>query len=171
MGGLDSGHLCTLSIPMDDEHSIQWDLFYNPVAPLVRRNSPDDGRDQNDLAAGMRDIHDRFGQNRERMKKGESFSGFPILRHEDYAVAMAQGVWADRTKEQLSSSDIPVVRGRRFLVNAARDKAVGDSVAAAAATKLGQVRAFSDVIPKDKDWRTLPLYGAEYYAGYKQAAE
>jgi len=171
MGGLDSGHLCTMSIPMDDEHSIQWDLFYNPVSPLVRRNSPDDGRDQNDLAAGMGDITNRWGQSRERMKSNASFSGYPILRHEDYAVAMAQGVWADRTKEQLSSSDIPIVRGRRFLVNAARDKAVGDKVAASMATELGHVRAFSDLIAGDTDWRTLPLYGAEHYAGFKEAAE
>jgi phthalate 4,5-dioxygenase len=171
MGGLDSGHLCTMSIPMDDEHSIQWDLFYNPVSPLVRRNSPDDGRDQNDLAAGMGDITNRWGQSRERMRSDESFSGYPILRHEDYAVAMAQGVWADRTKEQLSSSDIPIVRGRRFLVNAARDKAVGDKVATAMANELGQVRAFSDLIPKDADWRRLPLYGPEDYAGFREAAE
>ncbi len=170
-GGLDTGHLVTMSIPVDDEHSVQWDLFYCPSTPLMRRNSPDDGRDQNDLAAGMGDIHNRFGQNRERMKAGESFSGFPILRHEDYAVAMAQGVWADRTKEQLASSDIPIVRGRRFLVNAARDKSVGDAVAAAAATQLSHVRAFSDVIPKDADWRTLPTYGPDAYAGYREAAE
>ena len=68
MGGLDSGHLCTMSIPMDDEHSIQWDLFYNPVSELVRRNSPDDGRNQNDLAEDMGNIDNRWGQNRERMR-------------------------------------------------------------------------------------------------------
>ncbi len=61
MGGLDSGHLCTMSVPMDDEHSIQWDLFYNPVSPLVRRNSPDDGRNQNDLAEGMGDDRQSLG--------------------------------------------------------------------------------------------------------------
>jgi len=170
-GGLAGGHLVTMSIPVDDEHSVQWDLFYNPVSPLVRRNSPDDGRDQNNLAQGMGDIGARFGQNRERMRSNASFSGFPILRHEDYAVAMAQGVWADRTKEQLSSSDIPVVRGRRFLVNAARDENVGASVSAAAATQLSHVRAFSDLIPRDADWRDLPLYGPEAYAGHKEAAE
>ncbi|HXE15615.1 MAG TPA: Rieske 2Fe-2S domain-containing protein [Stellaceae bacterium] len=171
MGGLDSGHLCTMSIPMDDEHSIQWDLFYSPVSPLVRRNSPDDGRNQNDLAENMGNIDNRWGQNRERMRSNASFSGYPILRHEDYAVAMAQGIWAARDKEQLSSSDIPIVRGRRFLVNAARDKAVGDKVAAAMATELSHVRAFSEVIGKDAKWQDLPLYGPEHYAGFKQAAE
>jgi phenylpropionate dioxygenase-like ring-hydroxylating dioxygenase large terminal subunit len=170
-GGLDSGHLCTMSIPMDDEHSIQWDLFYNPTQPLVRRNSPDDGRNQNDLAEGMGDITNRWGQDRARMRANQSFSGYPILRHEDYAVAMAQGVWAARDKEQLSSSDVPIVRGRRFLVNAARDKSVGDAVAAAMANELGRVRAFSDLIPKDADWKKLPLYGPEHYAGFKEAAE
>ena len=171
MGGLDSGHLCTMSIPMDDEHSIQWDLFYSPVSPLVRRNSPDDGRNQNDLAENMGNIDNRWGQNRERMRSNASFSGYPILRHEDYAVAMAQGIWAARDKEQLSSSDIPIVRGRRFLVNAARDKAVGDKVAAAMATELSHVRAFSEVIGKDAKWQDLPLYGPEHYAGFKAAAE
>ena len=62
-------------------------------------------------------------------------------------------------------------KGRRFLVNAARDKAVGDKVAVSMATELGQVRAFSDLISKDTDWRTLPLYGPEHYAGFKEAAE
>lgn len=171
MGGLDSGHLCTMSIPMDDEHSIQWDLFYNPVSPLVRRNSPDDGRNQNNLAEDMGTIDNRWGQNRERMRANQSFSGYPILRHEDYAVAMAQGIWAARDKEQLASSDIPIVRGRRFLVNCALDKAFGDKVAAAMATELGHVRAFSEVIGKDAKWQDLPLYGPEHYAGFQQAAE
>jgi phthalate 4,5-dioxygenase len=170
-GGIDSGHLCTMSIPIDDEHSVQWDLFYSPVTPLVRRNSPDDGRDPNDLAADMGGIEARFGQNRARMRRNESFAGFPILRHEDYAVAMAQGVFADRVKEQLSSSDVPIVRARRYLVNAARDEKIGAAVAAAAATELGRVRAFSDVIPKDADWRRLPTFGPEAYAGYAEAAE
>ena len=169
-GGLDSGHLATMSIPVDDEHSVQWDFFYSPVNPLVRRNSPDDGRDQNDLARGMGGAGTRYGQDRERMKKGESFSGFPILRHEDYAVAMAQGVWAARDKEQLSSSDVPIVRGRRFLVNAVRENEKADG-AAPTQTGLGQVRAFSDLIPKDADWRNLPLYGPESYAGAAMAAE
>jgi len=168
-GGLDSGHLVTMSIPIDDEHSVQWDLFYCPTQPLVRRNSPDDGRDQNDLAAGMPDISGRYGQDRERMKSGASFSGFPILRHEDYAVAMAQGVIADREHEQLSSSDVPIVRGRRFLVNAVRAMERGE--AAPDQSGLTHVRAFSDLLPKDGDWRKLPTYGPEHYAGVAMAAE
>jgi phthalate 4,5-dioxygenase len=169
-GGLDSGHLVTMSIPVDDEHSVQWDLFYNPATPLVRRNSPDDGRDQNDLAADMPGIGGRFGQNRERMRRGDSFSGFPILRHEDYAVAMAQGVWADRAKEQLSSSDVPIVRARRYLVNAAKAMAA-EAAPAPEKLELSRVRAFSDLIPRDSDWRELPTYGPEAYAGYVAPAE
>ena len=56
-------------------------------------------------------------------------------------------------------------------MNAARDKSVGDKVAAGMATELGHVRAFSEVIGKDAKWQDQPLYGPEHYAGFKQAAE
>ena len=166
-GGLDSTHLVAMSIPVDDEYSLQWDLFYNPVTPLTRGNF-DDGTDPDDLARGMGGIDRRFGQDRRRMRAG-SFSGFGVLRHEDYAVAMAQGVWADRAKEQLSSSDAPIVRARRHLLAAARATAPDD--APPAALELGRVRGFSEMIPRDRDWRALPVHGPEAYAGDADLAE
>ena len=154
-GGEDRIHLLALSVPIDDEHSMQWDVFYNPVRPLGLPNMRDGG-DADDLARGMGDIDNRFGQSRERMKQG-SFSGFSVLRQEDYAVAMAQGVFADRTKENLSSSDIPVVKARRLLLQAARQESEGKPI-------LGfdqpiawdRIHAFSEIIPRDADWRSLP---------------
>jgi LigXa C-terminal domain like len=83
---------------------------------------------------------------------------------------MAQGVWAARDKEFLSSSDISIVRARRFLVNAAK-AAEREDAAATARLELSRVRAFSDLIPAGADWRKLPTYGPEAYAGYVAAAE
>ena len=154
-GGRDSVHLVAMSIPIDDEHSAQWDVFYNPVRPLAIPNNPESGQDPDDLARGMGGIETRFGQSRQRMKDG-SFSGFSVLRHEDYAVAMGQGVFADRTKEFLGSSDVPIVRARRLMLDAVRRHAEGEARDFGAAADWRRIRAFADVIPKEMDWRAVP---------------
>ena len=154
-GGREGMQLVTISVPIDDEHSAQWDVRYNLARPLTTSNWPETPKPI-DMTPVLGGIENRFGQDRKKIDDGR-WSGYSILRHEDYAVAMAQGVIADREHEFLASSDIAIVRARRALMNAAKAHATG-TPAPEFNPKIdwGLVRSFAEVIPKEADWRQLP---------------
>ena len=88
------------------------------------------------------------------MKKGHwSGIGRP-LPFEDFAVQEAMGPIMDRTREQLGSSDVTIVRTRRLLLDAARAHRDGQAGAASAAD-YAAVRALAIRIPGDADWRQV----------------
>ena len=154
-GGREGVQLLTISVPVDDETSIQWDVRYNLVRPLTDSNWPNMNR-VTDMSAVLGGAENRYGQDRDRVRAGK-WSGFSVLRHEDYAVAMAQGAIADRGKEFLASSDIAIVRARRALMNAAKKAGAGEKGPEFnPAIDWGLVRSFAEVIPADADWRQLP---------------
>lgn len=155
-GGREAVQLMTISVPVDDEHSIQWDVRYNLARPLTDSNYPHETKiiDFEPILGG---IGNRFGQQRDRMTDGK-WSGFPVLRYEDYAVAMAQGAIADRTKEFLSSSDLSIVRARRTLMNSCKQIDAGNKRAPEFDTSVdwSLIRSFAEMVPADGDWRSLP---------------
>ncbi len=155
-GGREGMQLLTISVPVDDETSVQWDVRYNLVRPLTDSNWPNMTR-ITDMTPILGGIENRYGQDRAKIDGGK-WSGFAVLRHEDYAVAMAQGAIADRAKEFLASSDLPIVRARRALMNAAKQHAAGEKKSPEfdPAIEWGLVRGFAEIIPKDSDWRQLP---------------
>jgi phthalate 4,5-dioxygenase len=61
-----------------------------------------------------------YMQDREAMRRGETFSGLPNFQPEDVAIATSQGAISDRTTEHLLPSDQAVVRMRRVLIESAR---------------------------------------------------
>jgi phthalate 4,5-dioxygenase oxygenase subunit len=159
-GPADGPQVLTISVPIDDTHSAQWDVYYNLARPMNRENpmewrpSFDSGEDYaNDAAVGT--IENRFGQDRDRMKAG-SWSGFSSVRFEDFAVAIGQGAIADRTKEFLSSSDLSIVRGRRMLLDLVRRHAAGAPPRAAKdKTPWSQIRALEELLAPTENWRSL----------------
>jgi phthalate 4,5-dioxygenase len=155
-GGREGYQLLTISVPIDDETSAQWDMRYNLVRPLEDSNWPNMTRAR-DMTPVLGGPEKRYGQDRSKIDGGR-WSGFSVLRHEDYAVAMAQGIIADRSKEFLGSSDIPIVRARRMLMNAAKAHAAGQKQGPEFDRSIdwSLVRSFAETIPKDSDWRQLP---------------
>ncbi len=154
-GGREGMQLLTISVPVDDETSIQWDVRYNLVRPLTDSNWPNQTK-INDMTAILGGADRRYGQDRDMVKAGK-WSGFKVLRHEDYAVAVAQGAIAARDKEFLGSSDIPIVRARRALMIAAKKSVDGEKGPEFNPTiQWGAVRAFAETIPANADWKQLP---------------
>jgi hypothetical protein len=153
-GGREGMQLLTISVPVDDETSIQWDVRYNLVRPLTDSNWPNQTR-INDMTAMLGGAEKRYGQDRDMVKAGK-WSGFKVLRHEDYAVAVAQGAIADRSKEFLASSDIAIVRARRALMNAAKKADSDKGPEFNPAIEWGLVRSFAETIPANADWKQLP---------------
>ncbi|MDB5944153.1 MAG: Phenylpropionate dioxygenase, large terminal subunit [Ramlibacter sp.] len=148
----------TIAVPVDDTTSAQWDVYYNLEAPLTLEDlGVDFDVNPDDCAVGLGSIDNRFGQNREAMSSGSSFSGFSSIRFEDFAVNSAQGPIADRTIENLSSSDLPIVRTRRMLLQAARSAARGELAMPDASTvDWSAIRAVDEVMPAGGEWRALP---------------
>ena len=157
IGGRADDHDMTISVPVDDEHSAQWDMVYNYVRPLGPENNARriDGLD--DIAQGISPlgVDQRFGQSRERMKEG-SWAGFSHLRYEDFAVAMAQGIICDRSREYLGMSDTSINRARRMLLDAVKRFAKGEpAFGTDERIDYSPIRAEDAVIPAGEDWRKV----------------
>lgn len=118
-----------ISVPIDDDHTLLWMIFYNRHAPLQPDGFALQGlggvADLNDFLAelGERTVDNRWGQNREAMDRGESFAGFTgrqtllNIFAEDIAVIESQGR-ADRSAEYLAPVDAALVKGRKTLIDA-----------------------------------------------------
>jgi LigXa C-terminal domain like len=79
---------------------------------------PDYVPDPNDYAGLRGDRSNRWGQDREMMKAGH-WTGFGrTLLEEDVAVQTSMGPIVDRSKENLSASDVAVVQARSTLLEA-----------------------------------------------------
>ena len=146
----------TIAVPVDDEHSAQWDVYYNLELPLSQADLGVDFEvNPDDCAVGMGTLETRFGQDRAAMQRG-SFTGFGSIRKEDFAVNVGQGAIADRTAENLSSSDIPIVRARRLLLEAARRATEKQPVIdAPESVDWTAIRAVDQIMAAGTDWRAL----------------
>jgi phthalate 4,5-dioxygenase oxygenase subunit len=157
IGGYEDDHDMTVSVPIDDEHSAQWDMVYNLVRPLDKENSAARWSDPDDIAAEITAFgFDRnFGQDRTQMKEGR-WTGFSKLRYEDFAVAMAQGIICNRSKEYLGMSDTSINRARRLLLDAVKRYLKGEhAFGTDDAIDYSVIRAEDGIIPADGDWRRV----------------
>lgn len=123
-----------ISVPIDDTHTLVWEVFYNKNAPLKRdgfaMKSISGLADHDDLynnvqGRGPRTPENRWGwgQDRDAMASGGSFAGFhgngTFLNTmvEDFCVLESQyGV--DRTNEVLAPVDRALVEGRQTVLDA-----------------------------------------------------
>ncbi len=118
-----------ISVPIDDDNSLLWMVMYNSHAPLERDGfalqSLEDVPDLNDFTGhlGPRTPENRWGQDRELMARGESWSGVPDtsllvkIFLEDLMVIESQGQ-PDRTEENIGITDRALVLGRKRVLEA-----------------------------------------------------
>ena len=119
--------------PVDDTHHL---LFFGTVGPTphsavpldqLSMQDPDYEPDPRDYAGvqGKGDRGNAWGQNRSLMTEGH-FTGFGrSLMEEDVAVQSSMGPIVDRSKENLSSSDVAVAHLRRMLLEALKSAEAG----------------------------------------------
>jgi phenylpropionate dioxygenase-like ring-hydroxylating dioxygenase large terminal subunit len=110
--------------PVDDTHHL---LFFGTIGPTAHSavshvdtfiQDPAYEPDPLDYTGLSGDRHTRWGQDRSLMQGGH-WSGFGrSLLEEDAAVQASMGPLVDRSKENLSSSDVAVVQLRRMLLDA-----------------------------------------------------
>jgi phthalate 4,5-dioxygenase len=111
-------------VPVDDTHHV---MFFGTVGPTphsavsldqIYMQDPEYAPDASDYTGLRGDRSNRWGQNRDLMKAGH-FTGFGrSLLEEDAAIQTSMGPLVDRSKENLSSSDVAVAHLRRMLLEA-----------------------------------------------------
>ncbi len=110
--------------PVDDTHHV---LFFGTVGPTphsgvsleqIAMQDPEYVPDPLDYTGLRGDRSNRWGQDRSLMADGH-FTGFGrSLLEEDAAIQTSMGPLVDRSKENLSSSDVAVAHLRRLLLDA-----------------------------------------------------
>jgi phenylpropionate dioxygenase-like ring-hydroxylating dioxygenase large terminal subunit len=146
-----------MSVPIDDETSAEWYIVYDPQRPLTQEviettffNTSDD---PDNFALNMGDASNLWGQDREAMKNGH-FSGLTTnLSFEDFVVQASMGRRYDRSKEQLGSADIIIVKVRKMLTDALSTLEGGGKAPWLDGFSYSAIRAQSVVYGANQSWR------------------
>jgi phthalate 4,5-dioxygenase len=122
-------------VPMDDENCMNWSIEYRPDRPLTL--------EELDRSIEFRYMHaenipgtDRcvlnkdndYGVDRARQKSGESYTGFHGFGIQDCGIQESMGPIVDRTREHLGTSDIHLVRLRRYMLRALKSLEAGEAL-------------------------------------------
>ena len=112
-------HDCSvfISVPVDDERHMLFFGYWDEEGAFEPdpKNFPPE-LDPNDLVTDPGDWQDRWRQDREAMASGH-FSGFTrSVLHEDVAVQLSMGPIVDRSLENVCSTDLAIVRTRKYLL-------------------------------------------------------
>jgi phenylpropionate dioxygenase-like ring-hydroxylating dioxygenase large terminal subunit len=146
-----------MSVPIDDDTSTEWYIVYDPSRPLtpemIRTTFHNTSDDPDNFAANLPTKDEGWKQDRIAMARGH-YSGLTVnLSFEDFIVQSSMGSRVDRSREQLSSADIVLVKVRNMLLEAARSFQADGHVAWREGFEYGQIRARSLTYGPGQDWR------------------
>ena len=158
-------------VPMDDDHTLQWEVFYRTdgperpqrMVPINRTSEPQEsGRGGRYLPQGT-GWHDRWvlEQNlendyfvdREAQKNWVSYSGIPGTRQQDMAVTETMGPIYIRSHEHLGTSDSMIIRTRRRWIAVAKAFAEqGVAPPNVDNPRAYRLRSGEVILPRSADW-------------------
>ena len=149
-----------IRVPIDDEHSWLYRPRWHPERPLTeaeRTALKHNGEDFPELIPGTYVPKENKSNNYlidRAAQRNFTFTGIKSLPAQDMAVQADQrGVIADRTQENLVSSDRAIIMMRQRLLAAARNLQNGKEPPEASRPEAYNVRAMDVVIPAGADWR------------------
>jgi len=151
-------HTFAFEVPMDDFETATYVVAWSEGGPV----DPEPLRLMLGFAGPYFDpvTHDvkidwgnRLGQDRSKM--GDSWTGIQGLEMEDFAMSVSLGEDWSRTKENLVTSDMAIVRMRRMLIDAVRRFQNGEAPPAVKVSDMTGVRAFDLNIGSDEGWQGL----------------
>ncbi len=158
-------------VPIDDTHTMFYFIQVKNDMPLddtVRaKSSAGSGlRPGIDLDADynlMATSENTWLQDRQAMMRGESFTGLRGVNIEDLAVQESMGPIYDRSKEHLGTSDIPVIRMRRLMLDAVRRFNEADEPPLGLTEDIPYNRLYAEekIIPIGTPWQTVGAFAGE----------
>jgi len=122
-------------VPLDDNRCWSWAINYHIDKPLsaAEREAMRAGGGLHvefvpGTYQGKANRDNDYLLDRNAQRQGDSFTGIPSFAMQDAAVQESQGVIADRSKEQLVSSDNGIIATRMMLLQAIRDNQAGNPI-------------------------------------------
>jgi phenylpropionate dioxygenase-like ring-hydroxylating dioxygenase large terminal subunit len=158
-------------VPMDDETCVAWTMTYHPTAPIPEKHvemlKNGYGVHATLIPGTFRPVANRTNDyliDRELQRSGRHYNGVRGLAIQDASVQESIGVIADRTVENLVSTDNAIILARQRLLKAA--KAVQEGGRAPGLDPDDQlVRSASFVLPVDANFRQHALDAVKYRKG------
>jgi len=159
-------------VPMDDENTLQWEIFVD-IPELERRrnmrfplNRGTEPMQASLGAAYLPQTTDWYGRfnfdqsaaddykiDREAQKSGASFTGIPGIRQQDMAVTESMGAIYDRSREHLGTTDSLIIRSRRRWIAAAKALAErGELPPGVDNPRMYRQRSGEVILPRSVDW-------------------
>ena len=147
-------------VPMDDENCMAWTFTFHPLRALTEfeiETMKSGGGVHVDLIPGtFRPVANRdndYLMDRALQRSGRHYSGVRTLAIQDASVQESIGPIADRTKENLVSTDNPIIMARRILTKSAAAAEKGGQLPGLTAESQ-RVRSASFILPADGGFKT-----------------
>jgi phthalate 4,5-dioxygenase len=160
---------CVGVVPIDDDHTIRFQISYNPEAP-INREPPFTRREMGefrlpdgksiDFWLPTEHRANRYGLDRQRQRK-MNYSGIEGIETQDRAMTEGMGALCDRTEEHLGTSDLAVIAMRRVLERRAQDLQKGIRPRAAHLANQFGARPLDVVCPEASLGEVLARYATE----------
>ena len=115
------GYSVNWHVPIDDTHHWKFTFMYSTVASMDRDRLRQGRASMTADYKPIRNRANRYLQTRDSMKN-ETYSGMALIfQVQDLCVTEGMGPIMDRTKEHLTSVDLPIVAARKVMLNAIRE--------------------------------------------------
>ena len=167
VGKMGTGGWMVATVPIDDEHSLQWNMRTLVPRNHVPGTNPVQGLQPNgtgwlDRFRFSLDASTDYGIDRELQKNDNTHAGYSGIRNigdQDRAITETSGPTPDREQEHLGSTDALIIRVRRRMLDAAK-----------ALAREGEVPPGVDnpeVYRQRSGWTVLPR-GVDYWEGTRE---
>ncbi len=168
-GPLGQGPTFIAYVPMDDYHTLEWNVFSRrgrAVQPgrgdvIGGRRTPA-GPDRQYLPNGTgwydrynltQNFENDFRIDREAQRGWQSYTGIPGIRQQDMAMTESMGSIMDRSREHLGTTDALIIRTRRKMLASARALVENGVVPPGVdSPEVYHQRSGGIILPRSADW-------------------
>lgn len=156
--------------PIDDDNTIFWHFRYSYAGPFAEHEHKAYprwtglSRDEANLDEDFRSRRHRGNnwlQDREGMRRGETFSGITGVNIEDFAAAESMGTIVDRSRQYLGPTDLAVAHMRRLMLQSLEKFEAGEKAIGLEGFDHSRVRAEEKVISLQTPWQTVGAFAGE----------
>ena len=155
-------------VPMDDENCMAWSMTFHPAHPIPKEHieliKDGNGVHAELIPGTFHPVANRSNDyliDRAKQKSGRHYNGVKGLAMQDASVQESMGPVADRTKENLRSTDRAIIIARQRLVKAAKEVQKGGK-ALGLSPEAQLVRSASFVIPVEANFEEHALDAVKY---------
>jgi phthalate 4,5-dioxygenase len=159
-------------VPMDDDNCMAWTMTFHPTRPLTEQEleAMENGHGVHPtLIPGTfrptANIENDYQMDREAQRQKIYYSGIKGIAIQDASLQESMGAIADRTRENLVSTDNAIIMARMRLRKAAKALEAGKGSPPGIAPDTQQVRSASFILPQDGEFKQTALDASQVRIG------